>query len=46
MFIVQENFVMVKHNQDSMVEPRESGHFEFYVPGQADVIQPLREESI
>merc|ERR1711936_1055217 len=38
-----ENFVMVKHNQDSMVEPRESGHFEFYVPGQADVIQPLRE---
>merc|ERR1712212_356071 len=31
-----ENFVMVKHNQDSMVEPRESSHFEFYVPGQAD----------
>ena len=38
-----ENFVMVKHNQDSMVEPRESSHFEFYVPGQADVLQPLRE---
>ena len=37
-----ENFVMVKHNQDSMVEPRESSHFEFYVPGQADVLQPLR----
>jgi len=38
-----ENFVMVKHNQDSMVEPRESSHFEFYTPGQADVLQPLRE---
>merc|ERR1712168_1000902 len=38
-----KNFVMVKHNQDSMVEPRESEHFEFYVPGQADVLQPLRE---
>jgi len=41
-----ENFVLVKHNQDSMVEPRESGHFEFYYPGQADVIQPLRESPI
>jgi len=41
-----ENFVMVKHNQDSMVEPRESGHFEFYYPGQADVLQPLRESPI
>merc|ERR1712095_58618 len=41
-----ENFVMVKHNQDSMVEPRESGHFEFYYPGQADVIQPLKESPI
>jgi len=41
-----ENFVMVKHNQDSMVEPRESSHFEFYTPGQADVILPLRESPI
>merc|ERR1712215_246210 len=41
-----ENFVMVKHNQDSMVEPRESSHFEFYVPGQADVILPLRESPL
>merc|ERR1712168_1463700 len=41
-----ENFVLVKHNQDSMVEPRESSHFEFYVPGQADVILPLKESSI
>merc|ERR1712025_90374 len=41
-----EDFVMVKHNQDSMVEPRESSHFEFYVPGQADVILPLRESPI
>merc|ERR1711973_318392 len=41
-----ENFVLVKHNQDSMVEPRESSHFEFYIPGQADVILPLKESPI
>ena len=32
--------------QDSMVEPRESSHFEFYTPGQADVILPLRESPL
>jgi len=41
-----ENFVLVKHNQDGMVEPRESEHFEFYTPGQSDVILPLRESPI
>merc|ERR1712223_1024880 len=41
-----ENFVMVKHNQDGMVEPRESELFEFYTPGQSDVILPLRESPI
>jgi len=41
-----ENFVMIKHNQDAMVEPRESEHFEFYAPGQADVILPLTESPI
>jgi len=41
-----ENFVMVKHSQDTMVEPRESEHFEFYTPGQSDVILPLRESPI
>lgn len=41
-----ENFVLVKNNQDSMVEPRESSHFEFYTPGQADVILPLRESPL
>merc|ERR1712236_50157 len=41
-----ENFVMVKNTEDSMVEPRESSHFEFYVPGQADVILPLRESPL
>ena len=25
--------------QDSMVEPRESSHFEFYTPGQAEALQ-------
>ena len=29
-----------------MVEPRESSHFEFYTPGQADVILPLRESPL
>ena len=38
--------MLVKHTEDSMVEPRESEHFEFYVPGQADVILPLRESPI
>ena len=41
-----ENFVMVKHNQDSMVEPRESSHFEFYTPGQSDVILPLKDSGL
>merc|ERR1719187_1389117 len=41
-----ENFVMVKHTQDTMVEPVESEHFEFYMPGQSDVILPLRESPI
>lgn len=41
-----ENFIMVKHSEDSMVEPRESEHFEFYMPGQSDVILPLRESPI
>jgi len=41
-----ENFVMVKHNQDTMVEPVESEHFEYYLPGQSDVILPLRESPI
>jgi len=45
-FAKLENFIMVKHNQDSMVEPRESSHFEFYSPGQSDVILPLRESPI
>ena len=29
-----------------MVEPRESEHFEFYTPGQSDVILPLKESPI
>jgi len=41
-----ENFVMIKHNQDTMVEPKESEHFEYYAPGQAEVIVPLRESPI
>lgn len=41
-----ENFVMIMHNQDTMVEPKESEHFEFYAPGQAEVILPLQESPI
>merc|ERR1712055_129134 len=41
-----ENFVMVKHTKDTMVEPKESEHFEFYTPGQSDVILPLKESPI
>jgi len=41
-----DNFVMIKHNQDTMVEPKESEHFEYYAPGQAKEILPLRESPI
>jgi len=41
-----ENFVMIKHTKDTMVEPKESEHFAFYAPGQADVIVPLRESPL
>ncbi|KAG8230141.1 hypothetical protein J437_LFUL010633 [Ladona fulva] len=41
-----ENFVMVKFNNDTMVEPRESEWFEFYAPGQGKNITPLRESKI
>ena len=37
-----ENFVMVKFNNDMVVHPRDSQHFEFYYPGQDVEIQPLR----
>merc|ERR1712215_127553 len=37
-----ENFIMIKHNHDTKVEPKESEHFEFYIPGQAEEILPLR----
>jgi len=41
-----ENFVMIKHTEDSMVEPKESEHFAFYAPGQAKEIIPLRESPL
>ncbi|XP_071451635.1 palmitoyl-protein thioesterase 1 [Hetaerina americana] len=41
-----KNFVMVKFNNDTMVEPRESEWFEFYTPGQAKYITPLRKSKI
>ncbi|XP_046397082.1 palmitoyl-protein thioesterase 1 [Ischnura elegans] len=41
-----KNFVMVKFNNDTMVEPRESEWFEFYTPGQAKYITSLRKSDI
>ena len=41
-----ENFVMVMFDEDRMVEPKESQHFEFYYPGSDGVIQPLRQSDI
>ena len=32
--------------QDTVVEPRESSHFEFYAPGQDKELLPLRESQI
>jgi len=41
-----ENFVMVMNTEDTTVEPKESAHFEFYVPGQDNEILPLRESQL
>ena len=41
-----KNFIVIKHNQDTKVEPKESEHFEYYAPGQAKEILPLRESPI
>lgn len=38
-------FVLVKFNQDSIVEPPETEFFQFYIPGQDKVIQPLSESN-
>ena len=41
-----ENFVMVMFNQDDIVDPKESAHFEFYTPGQDSAVLPLNESDI
>ena len=41
-----ENFVLVKYTEGTLGLPVETEHFEFYAPGQADVILPLRESPI
>ena len=41
-----ENFVMVMFNQDDVVDPKESAHFEFYSPGQDSEILPLNESAL
>lgn len=40
------NLVLVKFEEDMMVEPRESAWFEFYMPGQAVAVTPLNESRI
>lgn len=41
-----DNLVLVKFEQDEMVVPRESSHFEFYYPNQSERIQPLSESKL
>lgn len=41
-----DNFVLVKFENDTIVEPRETEWFGFYKPGQSSVIQPLKESPI
>ncbi|CAG9855883.1 unnamed protein product [Phyllotreta striolata] len=41
-----ENFVMVKFENDSMVQPVESEWFGFYKPGQAKEVQSLEESDL
>merc|ERR1712156_792871 len=41
-----EGLVLVKFSEDSMVEPRESSHFEFYEEGSGKVKVPLQNSSL
>lgn len=41
-----KNFVMVKFLKDTMVDPKESEWFGYYVPGQAKVTQSLQESKL
>ncbi|KAF2893403.1 hypothetical protein ILUMI_12797 [Ignelater luminosus] len=41
-----ENFVMVKFNGDTMVQPTESEWFGFYKPGQSKEVQKLQDSAI
>jgi len=41
-----ENFVMVMFDNDTMVQPKESEWFAFYIPGQAKQVQYLRDSPL
>ncbi|XP_075979003.1 palmitoyl-protein thioesterase 1 [Anticarsia gemmatalis] len=41
-----EHFVLVKFNQDSIVQPRETEWFGFYVPGQSKELYTLQESRL
>ena len=38
-----KNFVMIMFKNDTIVQPKETEFFAYYVPGQDRVIQPLNE---
>lgn len=39
-------FVMVKFLNDTIVQPKESQWFEFYINGQDKLIQPLKDSKV
>lgn len=41
-----ENFVLIKFEGDTVVEPPETEWFGFYIPGQSEEIQRLNESSL
>lgn len=41
-----DNLVLVKFEEDTMVQPRETSWFEFYTPGQGVEITPLNQSDI
>eukprot|EP00794_Sanderia_malayensis_P004811 gene4811-5441_t len=41
-----KNFVMVKFLKDTMVDPKESEWFGYYIPGQAKLTQPLQKTKL
>lgn len=45
MFFFSCRFILVKFNQDSIVQPVETEWFQFYIPGEDKVIQKLSDSN-